>query len=77
MIYTLLTLGLLIRDADWDREWDCPKGHRLAEDLEMIEVCVFKTCFPKSLMFYQQSPTLERIGVCVCLNLSRIQMSLF
>ena len=32
--------GLLIRDADWDREWDCPKGHRLAEDLEMIEVSV-------------------------------------
>ena len=33
-------LGLLIRDAEWEREWDCPKGHRLAEDLEMIEVSV-------------------------------------
>ena len=31
-------LGLLIRDAEWEREWDCPKGSRLAEDLEMIEV---------------------------------------
>ena len=40
MRYNLKFQGLLIRDAEWEREWDCPKESRLAEDLEMIEVCL-------------------------------------
>ena len=66
MIYTLLTLGLLIRDADWDREWDCPKGHRLAEDLEMTEVCSFLKPPLSSIRFFEPSLVLEMIEVDMC-----------
>ena len=38
-LFDLKFQGLLIRDAEWEREWDCPKESRLAKDLEeMIEV---------------------------------------